>query len=82
MATARERDCCLECGSHGHYYSCLPVNIPNTLAKPPRTKAVRFEANKKRTKAAREDTSLKMPIITEANRGSKLIPALSRNGAL
>ena len=62
--------------------SCRPTNIPNVLAMPPKMKAVLFEANKKRTKALREDISLNIPIITEANRGSKLIPALSRNGAV
>jgi len=60
----------------------LPTNIPNVLTTPPSMKAVLFEANEKMAKAPREDTSLNMPIITAARRGSKLIPALSRNGAV
>ena len=45
-------------------------------------KAVLFVVNVIMGKAAREKISLKMPIRIEAKRGSKLIPALSRNGAV
>ena len=59
-----------------------PNNIPNILATPARMKAVLFEVYEKMTKADREDTSLMIPIMTAARRGSKLIWALSRNGAV
>ena len=52
------------------------------LANPPRMKAVFLVANANKAKAVREDISLKTPIMTEANKGSKLIPALSKKGAV
>ena len=60
----------------------LPMNIPRALVAPPKMKVVLFEVKKIMGKATTEKISLIMPIRTATIRGSKLIPALSRNGAV
>ena len=58
------------------------MSIPRVLNDPAKTKVVLFESNENMAKGIREDTTLKMPIMTAASIGSKLMPALSRNGAV
>ena len=52
------------------------------LVAPAKMKVVLFEAKDNMMKAAREKTSLKIPIRIAARRGFILIPALSKNGAV
>ena len=60
----------------------LPKSIPSVLAIPEKIKAVLFEVKENMRKAAREETSRKTPIRTAAKSGSKVISALSKNGAV
>ena len=58
------------------------MSIPSVLNDPPKTNVVRFEVNENKTKGIKADATLKKPITTAASRGSKLTPALSKNGAV
>ena len=49
----------------------LPRSIPSVLALPAKIKAVLFDANEKRMKAAIEDARRKTPMRTAAKSGSK-----------
>ena len=60
----------------------MPKSIPSVLAVPPKIKAVLFEINDNMRMEKRAKTRRTTPIRAAAKRGSNLIPALSRNGAV
>ena len=56
--------------------------MPIVLAPLAKVNAVLLETHAMQGKAAREKINLTRPMRMAATRGSKLIPALSRNGAV
>ena len=56
--------------------------MPKVLAPVAKMNAVLLGTHAMKGKAAREKINLKRPMRMAATRGSKLIPALSKNGAV